>query len=160
MSTPAFGESHREGVDTRGRWAISRLRCARSLERIIRKAYCLLHPAVRYTYYDGMRLLASCIVVCEPWHCRRRCMTQCQQPETPRLLLGGVSDAGGQASSLGFTWLAIGTRKLGFCKPAESWASTIMQDHYRFVALWTVCVQPVPGVAGASRDFNSLSCRT
>ncbi|CAE7411692.1 FKS1 [Symbiodinium natans] len=40
-----------------------------------------------YTYYDGMRLLASCIVV---------------------LLLGGVSDAGGQASSLGFTWLAIG----------------------------------------------------
>jgi len=40
-----------------------------------------------YTYYDGMRLLLCCIAV---------------------LLLGGVSDAGGQASSLGFTWLAIG----------------------------------------------------
>eukprot|EP00913_Durusdinium_trenchii_P007572 g7115.t1 len=40
-----------------------------------------------YAYYDGMRLLWSCIAV---------------------LLLGGVSDSG-NSSSLGFTWLAIGT---------------------------------------------------
>ena len=64
-----------------------------------------------------------------------------------RLLLGGVSDAGGQASNLGFTWLAIGTAApsaLRFRNISKQFLGNATQDHYCVMALWAIRLQPVP----------------